>query len=110
MKLTVSLLKTALAEESEALHAAQEALDKAQKQNAADLAAKARQEDERQKDVYKRQSQLTTADQLAADTLRLHIRADTNSVRDQSAKLAIRDAVLALKMCIRDRCSRDGEV
>ncbi|MFR6093393.1 MAG: SbcC/MukB-like Walker B domain-containing protein [Faecalibacterium prausnitzii] len=49
MKLTVSLLKTALAEESEALHAAQEALDKAQKQNAADLAAKARQEDERQK-------------------------------------------------------------
>ena len=37
VKLTVSLLKTALAEESEALHAAQEALDKAQKQNAADL-------------------------------------------------------------------------
>ncbi len=48
MKLTVSLLKTALAEESEALHAAQEALDKAQQQNAAALAAKARQEDERQ--------------------------------------------------------------
>ena len=44
VKLTVSLLKTALAEESEALHAAQEALDKAQKQNAADLAAKARQD------------------------------------------------------------------
>lgn len=42
------------------------------------------------------QSQLTTADQLAADTLRLHIRADTDSVRDQSAKLAVRDAVLAL--------------
>lgn len=42
------------------------------------------------------QSQLTTADQLAADTLRLHIRADTDAVRDQSAKLAIRDAVLAL--------------
>ena len=41
------------------------------------------------------QSQLTTADQLAADTLRLHIRADTDSVRDQSAKLAVRDAVLA---------------
>ena len=34
------------------------------------------------------QSQLTTADQLAADTLRLHIRADTDAVRDQSAKLA----------------------
>ena len=42
------------------------------------------------------QSQLTTADQLAADTLRLHIRADTDSVRDQSAKLAVRDAMLAL--------------
>ena len=42
------------------------------------------------------QSQLTTADRLAADTLRLHIRADTDAVRDQSAKLAVRDAVLAL--------------
>ena len=42
------------------------------------------------------QSQLTTADQLAADTLRLHIRADTDSVRDQSAKLAVRDTVLVL--------------
>ena len=42
------------------------------------------------------QSPLPTADQLAADTLRLHIRADTDSVRDQSAKLAVRDAVLAL--------------
>ena len=42
------------------------------------------------------QSQLTTADQLSADTLRLHIRADTDSVRDQSAKMAVRDAVLAL--------------
>ena len=42
------------------------------------------------------QSQLITADQLAADTLRLHIRADTDAVRDQSAKLAVRDAVLAL--------------
>ena len=42
------------------------------------------------------QSQLTTADQLSADTLRLHIRADTDSLRDQSAKLAVRDAVLAL--------------
>ena len=54
VKLTVSLLKTALAEESEALHAAQEALDKAQKQNAAALAAKARQEDERQKKTAQR--------------------------------------------------------
>ena len=54
VKLTVSLLKTALAEESEALHAAQEALDKAQKQNAAALAAKARQENERQKKTAQR--------------------------------------------------------
>ena len=54
VKLTVSLLKTALDEESEALHAAQEALDKAQKQNAAALAAKARQEDERQKKTAQR--------------------------------------------------------
>ena len=54
VKLTVSLLKTALAEEGEALHAAQEALDKAQKQNAAALAAKARQEDERQKKTAQR--------------------------------------------------------
>lgn len=54
VKLTVSLLKTALAEESEALHAAQEALDKTQKQNAAALAAKARQEDERQKKTAQR--------------------------------------------------------
>ena len=54
MKLTVSLLKTALAEESEALHAAQEALDKAQKQNAAALTAKARQENERQKKTAQR--------------------------------------------------------
>ena len=36
--------------------------------------------------------QLDAADALAADTLRLHIRADTNAVRDQSAKLAVRDA------------------
>ena len=40
--------------------------------------------------------QLDAADALAADTLRLHIRADTNAVRDQSSKLAVRDAVLAL--------------
>lgn len=52
------------------------------------------------------QSQLTTADQLAADTLRLHIRADTNAVRDQSAKLAVRDAVLALAD---ESCPADGK-
>ena len=33
---------------------------------------------------------------LRADTLRLHIRADSDSVRDQTCKLAVRDAVLAL--------------
>lgn len=40
--------------------------------------------------------QVRTADALANHTLRLHIRADTDAVRDQSAKLAVRDAVLAL--------------
>ena len=42
---------------------------------------------------------------LQADTLRLHIRADTDSVRDQSAKLAVRDAVLALTD---EACSADS--
>ena len=42
------------------------------------------------------QSQLTTADQLAADTLRLHIRAASDSLADQTDKLAVRDAILAL--------------
>ena len=41
------------------------------------------------------QSQLTTSDQLAADTLRLHIKADSDSLQDQTAKLAVRDALLA---------------
>ena len=41
------------------------------------------------------QSQLTTADQLSADTLRLHIKADSDSLQDQTAKLAVRDALLA---------------
>ena len=41
-------------------------------------------------------TQLDTGTALCADTLRLHIRADTDSVRDQSAKLAVRDAVLVL--------------
>ena len=56
------------------------------------------------------QSQLTTADQLAADTLRLHIRADTDSVRDQSAKLAVRDAVLALTVPYPGIVLRSGSV
>ena len=50
--------------------------------------------------------QLDAADALAADTLRLHIRADTNAVRDQSAKLAVRDAVLALAD---ESCPADGK-
>lgn len=48
------------------------------------------------------QSQLTTADQLAADTLRLHIRADSDTLQDQTDKLAVRDAVLAYM----DTCCR----
>lgn len=40
-------------------------------------------------------AQLDTGAVLAADTLRLHIRADTDSLLDQSAKLAVRDAILA---------------
>ena len=39
--------------------------------------------------------QVGAARRLADDTLRLHIRADTDAVGDQSAKLAVRDAVLA---------------
>ena len=49
--------------------------------------------------------QLDAADALTADTLRLHIRADTNAVRDQSAKLAVRDAVLSLAD---ENCPADG--
>ena len=41
-------------------------------------------------------AQLDTGKVLASDTLLLHIRADTNSVLDQSVKLAVRDAVLTL--------------
>ena len=39
--------------------------------------------------------QLDAADALAADTLRLHIKADSDSLQDQTAKLAVRDALLA---------------
>lgn len=41
------------------------------------------------------QTQLDTGAALCADTLRLHIRADSDRLLDQSAKLAVRDAVLA---------------
>ncbi len=40
------------------------------------------------------QAQLDTGELLCADTLRFHIRADSNSLLDQSAKLFVRDAVL----------------
>lgn len=41
-------------------------------------------------------TQLDTGAQLCADTLRLHIRAASDAVADQSAKLRVRDAVLAV--------------
>ena len=41
------------------------------------------------------QAQLDTGAALCADTLRLHIRADSDSTADQTDKLAVRDAVLA---------------
>ena len=41
------------------------------------------------------QAQLDTGTLLCADTLRFHIRADSDSPADQTAKLAVRDAILA---------------
>ena len=40
-------------------------------------------------------AQLDTGAALCADTLRLHIKADSDSLLDQTAKLAVRDALLA---------------
>ena len=40
-------------------------------------------------------TQLDAGAALCADTLRLHIRAESDSIADQSAKLRVRDAVLA---------------
>ena len=40
-------------------------------------------------------TQLDTGALVCADTLRLHIRAESDSIADQSAKLHVRDAVLA---------------
>ena len=40
-------------------------------------------------------AQLDTGTALCADTLRLHIKADSDSLQDQTAKLAVRDALLA---------------
>ena len=39
-------------------------------------------------------AQLDTGAALCADTLRLHIKADSDSLQDQTAKLAVRDALL----------------
>ena len=41
-------------------------------------------------------TQLDTGALVCADTLRLHIRAASDAVADQSAKLRVRDAVLAV--------------
>lgn len=45
--------------------------------------------------LYWGRTQLDAGAALCADTLRLHIRAGSDSVADQSAKLHVRDAVLA---------------
>ena len=42
-----------------------------------------------------RAGRLDTGAALCADTLRLHIKADSDSLPDQTAKLAVRDALLA---------------
>ena len=41
-------------------------------------------------------AQQSTGEALRADTLRLHVRADSDSVLDQTCKLAVRDALLEL--------------
>lgn len=41
-------------------------------------------------------AQLDAGAALCADTLRLHVRADSDTLRDQTVKLLVRDAVLAL--------------
>ena len=46
-------------------------------------------------------TQLDTGALLCADTLRLHIRADSDAVADQSAKLRVRDAILRV---LDERC------
>ena len=103
VKLTVSLLKTALAEESEALHAAQEALDKAQKQNAADLAAKARQEDERQKKTAQRSALEAEARASAAEAAVTALTAqqtEAGEAADLPALESQRDALTARRAAL----------
>ena len=46
--------------------------------------------------------------QLQADTLRLHVRAASNTVLDQTAKLAVRDAVLGCLAAEYGRWRREG--
>ena len=41
-------------------------------------------------------AQQQTGQALRADTIRLHVRADSDSVLDQTCKLAVRDALLEL--------------
>ena len=110
VKLTVSLLKTALAEESEALHAAQEALDKAQKQNAAALAAKARQEDERQKKTAQRSALEAEARASAEEAARQSASAKALEAQCAEARAALpaadrEEARRALAWLENERCA-----
>ena len=110
VKLTVSLLKTALAEESEALHAAQEALDKAQKQNAAALAAKARQEDERQKKTAQRSALEAEARASAEEAARQSASAKALEAQCAEARAALpaadrEEARRALSGLENERCA-----
>ena len=110
VKLTVSLLKTALAEESEALHAAQEALDKAQKQNAAALAAKARQEDERQKKTAQRSALEAEARASAEEAARQSASAKALDAQCAEARAALpaadrEEARRALAWLENERCA-----
>ena len=110
VKLTVSLLKTALAEESEALHTAQEALDKAQKQNAAALAAKARQEDERQKKTAQRSALEAEARASAEEAARQSASAKALEAQWAEARAALpaadrEEARRALAWLENERCA-----
>ena len=54
-------------------------------------------------------TQLDTGALVCADTLRLHIRAESDSIASQSAKLHVRDAVLAyLCLLYTSPSPRDG--
>lgn len=52
------------------------------------------------------QTQLTTGAALSRDTLRLHIRAASDAVSDQTDKLAVRDAILA---CLDAHCAAQDQ-